>query len=203
MTNAETSANTTPKTTRSRRPLVIMLLVATLPVIGAYFVYFTGIGMPDNTVNAGKFVRPALSLENLVGEEVWQDFQADKKWRLLIPISENCDQACEANLYTSRQVHIRLAQKSERLERYAFPMGQLSEASKAQIQKEHPRLTILDTAQTDVQSWVSELPSELNEDYYLLVDQEGRAMMSYHSRIHGNDVLKDIKRALKYSIDYQ
>jgi len=37
----------------------------------------------------------------------------------------------------------------------------------------------------------------------LLIDQEGFAMMSYTTAQHGNELLKDIKRALKYSIDYQ
>ena len=47
------------------------------------------------------------------------------------------------------------------------------------------------------------LPETVNNHYYLLVDQEGFAMMVYTSEIHGNDLLKDLKRALKFSIDYQ
>jgi len=193
----------TPTTPRSRRPLLIMLLVATLPVIGAYFVYFTGLGMPDQTVNAGRFISPALSVEKLVGDQLWSEFQSDKKWHMIVPVSENCSQSCEANLYTSRQVHIRLAQKSERLERYAMPLTELSEEAREALKKDHPRLVILPTGQVEIRSWVSNLPSGLSDDYYLLVDQEGKAMMSYDSSIHGNDVLKDLKRALKYSIDYQ
>jgi len=188
---------------RSRRPLIIILVVSILPIALAYFVYFTGIGLPSRTVNAGHFIEPAKSVEALVGASTWSEFQADKKWRLIVPIGAPCDASCEKNLYTSRQVHIRLAQNSERVERYAAMTGQLQETALAEIKKEHPRLTFLTTPVDDVNAWIDTLPDAISDDFYLLIDQEGRAMMSYDSSLHGNLVLKDIKRALKYSIDYQ
>jgi len=188
---------------RSRRPLIIILGVSVFPILAAYFVYFTGIGMPSQTVNAGKFIEPALSVETLISDEQWEAFQQNKKWRIIVPISEPCVDSCEQNLYTSRQVHIRLAQRSERVERFAAPLNELSDATKAHLAKDHPRLEFVDAPLQQTKTWFAQLPKELGNDFYLLVDQEGRAMMSYDSSIHGNLILKDLKRALKYSIDYQ
>lgn len=199
----ETTVDTTNKP--SRTPLIIMLVVALLPMLGAYLVYFTGIFMPSTTVNAGVFISPASSLEPLVSEEEWSDIQSNKKWRILIPVSQPCSDDCAQNLYTSRQVHIRLDQKSKRLERIALLPSSFSETEIQTLKNEHPRLKISATTIEQASNWLSQLalPEGLAKDYYLLVDQEGRAMMAYDNTQHGNDVLKDLKRAIKFSIDYQ
>lgn len=202
MTQASESAT---NTNRSRKPLVIMLMVAVLPMVGAYFVYFTGLFMPESTVNAGRFLSPASSIQGLASEEEWGEITEDKKWRLLVPVPSPCSEACQQNLYTTRQVHIRLDQKSQRLQRIAVLSSSVSEADRQAIVAEHPRLKLLDTSLETSRAWFAELslPEGLASDYYLLIDQEGRAMMAYDQAQHGNDVLKDLKRAIKFSIDYQ
>lgn len=200
----ETTASGT-QNNKSRKPLIIMLVVALLPMLGAYFVYFTGVFIPDHTVNAGRFVEPAQSLESLVSDDEWQEILSDKKWRLLLPVPSPCEQACKNNLYTTRQVHIRLDQKSKRLERLAVLSEHLSEQEVQQIKQDHPRLNIIASPLEQSTDWFEQLqlPEGVVDHYYLLVDQEGRAMMVYDNSQHGNDVLKDIKRAIKFSIDYQ
>lgn len=201
--NEEQAEPASPR--RNQKPLLIMLAVAVLPVVGAYFVFFTGIGMPGQTVNAGKFLEPAVSLEALVSDAQWENIQTEKKWRLVLQIDQSCDEECQSNLYTSRQVHIRLDQRSERMERLAVFSPSFSEDEKQAILKEHPRLKDVSTDSQNQSAWFDSLniPESISGEYYLLVDQEGRAMMLYDSSKHGNDVLKDIKRAIKYSIDYQ
>ena len=190
---------------KSRKPLIIMLVVSLLPMMGAYLVYFTGFMLPENTVNAGQFISPAHSLESLVSKQEWESIKQDKKWRMLLPVSENCNEACSANLYTSRQVHIRLDQKSKRLERMALISSKLDDEARTKLQEDHPRLRFLSTSLEQAQPWLEQMniPATTALDYYLLVDQEGRAMMVYDQAQHGNEVLKDLKRAIKFSIDYQ
>lgn len=161
--------------------------------------------MPDNTVNAGQLITKAQPLQPLLNDADWQALDENKKWRLLLPIKNNCTSSCEKNLYTSRQVHIRLDQKSERLQRIGLVTESLDSESKSWLEKEHPRLKLIQSEQQVTENWLNAIPElqSYGEDFYILVDQEGRAMMVYSSETHGNDVLKDIKRALKYSIDYQ
>lgn len=191
---------------RSRKPLLVMLAVAILPVFGAYFAFFTGIGVPKNTVNAGVFLEPVESIEGLVGEEIWEEIQTDKKWRLLIPIAKDCSDSCNQNIYTTRQVHVRLDQKSERLQRLAVQLDPTIDLRVLKtLNEDNPRLKIINNDTELAKTWFKKVQTSLSleKDFYLLVDQEGRAMMAYTNAQHGNDLLKDIKRALKSSIDYQ
>ena len=189
---------------KSQRIFLLIVLVSVLPIAAAYIAFFTGIGIPSQTVNTGVFIKPAISLEPLVSSEKWQDWQIDKKWRLLIPLSEGCFNECEINLYTTRQVHIRLDQRSNRLQRIAVILDDSFSSSRLdEIKKQHPGLQIMTANPDTVAAWFKTLDKLPYKNNYFLIDQEGRAMMAYDQQHHGNDVLRDIKRALKYSIDYQ
>ncbi len=190
---------------KSRRTLVLILAVAILPVLAAYTMFFTGVGVPDVTVNKGELIK-AMSLEPLVDEDVWQTINSEKKWRLFLPVGENCNQHCQDNFYTTRQVHVRLGEKGLRVERYALNYGgSAGENYLDALAESHPELK---RANVELSAWndwsasLEEFKRRTESHFYLLVDQEGFAMMVYTDQ-HGNELLKDIKRALRYSIDYQ
>ena len=198
------------KTKRSNKTLIAILVVAVLPVVAAYIAFFTGWGVPENTVNAGHLLKKPIRLKALFtadGSELLDKIENDKKWRLIIPIGESCSKACQQNLYITRQVHVRLSEKGARLERYAINLGgDKGAAFLASIAEEYPFLKSVDANHLRWYQWLDSAQSglsNLNEHFYMLVDQEGNAMMYYTTEQDGNALLKDIKRALKYSIDYQ
>lgn len=194
---------------RGKRTLMLILGVSILPIALAYLAFFTGIGIPQNTVNSGVLIPKPTKVESLVPAEFWQSMEADKKWHLMIPLGPQCNAHCEENLYTTRQVHIRLGEKSPRLDRFVVNYGGAhGEAYLKKIAQEHPQLKYVTVDPRIWQDWqaglsdtAGDLPSDAGHHYYML-DQEGVAMMIYTDQ-PGNDLLKDIKRALKYSIDYQ
>jgi len=190
---------------RGRRTLLAILLISVAPIAAAYFMFFTGLGVPSHTVNHGVLLDQALPLQPMLSTEVWQKISADKKWRLLLPMGEQCGDRCAQQLYTTRQVHIRLGEKSARVERYALNYGgDKGRAYLDSVASEHPLLKRVDTDAALWQQWLahSDVLEDMSaEPFYLLVDQEGLAMMVYTDQ-HGNELLKDIKRALKYSIDF-
>ena len=195
---------------KNKRTLVAILIVAILPVALAYLAFFTGIGVPDNTVNAGVLLKSPIKVKDLFGRqqsELVNDIETEKKWRILVPVFEHCNESCMKNLYTTRQVHVRLSEKGARLERYAINLGGDKGAEFLDsIQKEYPYLKRENANHLRWYQWLDSSRSGLsnmNEHFYLLVDQEGFAMMVYTNKQHGNELLKDIKRALKFSIDYQ
>ena len=169
--------------------------------------YFTGIGVPETTVNAGKLLPKAISVSSLITQEEYERVFKEKKWRMLVPVVNPCGELCQDNLYLTRQVHIRLGEKGLRVERIAVNLaGQEGEQYLKSLAVEHPKLKSVSAEQTTWQQWVSKSQAEFMLEsgrYYLLVDQEGKAMMAYDKNQTGNELLKDIKRALKYSIDYQ
>ncbi len=189
---------------KSKRALFIMLAVAVVPIVAAYTAFYSGIGVPDNTVNKGALIK-AISLEPLVGDEMWKYFSEERKWRLIIPVGSECNAQCEQNLYSTRQVHIRLNDKGVRVERYALNIdGDLGAQYLDGLAETHPNLKRLNVERGLWDSWSAELDKFKKEGahFYMLADQEGYAMMVYTDQ-HGNELLKDIKRALRYSIDHQ
>ena len=211
----DTQKNLSPKTEdavkkSNRRTLIAILAVALLPIIAAYTMFFSGIGVPQNTVNNGILLSKAVKIQDLISDKddvLIKAIADDKLWRLVIPITGACNQDCQQNLYTTRQVHIRLGEKSTRVERYTVNLaGEIGRQYLESIAADHPRLKNTSADLSAWQSWIQNagLTRDIeSQPYYLLVDQEGYAMMYYDAEIHGNLLLKDIKRALKYSIDYQ
>ncbi|WGO98512.1 hypothetical protein QFX18_00345 [Saccharophagus degradans] len=199
-----------PPAKRNNKPLIAILLISIFPILAAYTMFFTGVGVPADTKNKGYLITPAVNVSALLegdNASVLNDWQTHKKWRLLIPVQTPCNQACQDDLYTSRQVHIRLGEKSTRVQRIAVSLnGAQSDQYLADIAKDHPQLKNISVDENDWNAWLAQtnLPAELDaEHFYILVDQEGYAMMWYTPAIHGNDLLKDLKHALKFSIDYE
>jgi hypothetical protein len=193
----------------SRKTLLAMFFVSFMPIVAAYFMFFSGVGVPGKTVNSGVLFDRPISLKALFGENSseWLAIKSAPKWRLLIPIGTSCPKACEQNLYTTRQVHIRLGEKSARLERVLINIGgTVGQRISDKVIPEHPRIKPLNVHSELWSEWLLSGGLSLDstqQPYYFLVDQEGFAMMYYTAEHHGNALLKDIKRALKYSIDYE
>ncbi len=193
------------KRKKAKLTLIAILVVSITPILAAYTAFFTGIGVPDHTVNNGQLLSEPKSLQSLVSAEFWSELQENKKWRLMLPITDSCNESCQNNMYTTRQVHIRLGEKSVRVERFAInAANEVGQGVYDALKEEHPLLKLESVDPSVWKIWAKEIPELYQGDQhvYLLIDQEGIAMMAYTTQ-HGNDLLKDIKRALKYSIDFQ
>jgi hypothetical protein len=198
----------TEVTVKNRKPFALyaILAVSVLPMAAAYFMFFTGVGVPDHTVNAGRLFPNAIALADVKSIQGLDAFNEEKKWRIILPVAGVCDEKCQSLIYITRQVHIRLAQKSTRVERYFVSLsGSASDAIYEDLLDEHRFLGKLSANGNEWNSWLesSGLSIDHETPYYLLVDQEGFAMMQYTAEVDGNDLLKDLKRVLKFSIDYQ
>lgn len=189
--------------------LIAILVVTIVPIAGAYISYFTGIGVSETTVNEGMLIKadPAKSLQDLLENASGEtpSFDRNYKWRMLIPITDQCNEQCQKNLYTSRQVHIRLGEKAGRVERYAVNLGGVQgQKILDEIAEEHPMLKVFTVTKRQWDNWMDDtnVPENMDEKpYYILVDQVGFAMMFYTVEHEGNQLLKDIKRILRYSVD--
>lgn len=184
--------------------LYAILAVTLIPLIAAYVAYYTGIGVPDESVNEGTMLTPAPTMADLKGlEGEVPEFGTDRVWRLLVPIPEVCGESCEQNLYITRQVHTRLGAKAERVDRYAVNLaGEAGDSYLQAIAADHPDLKTMTAPLPQWQQWLRDIDAELDlnaRHYYLLVDPQGFAMMAYTSEHTGNQLLTDIKRILRYS----
>lgn len=187
---------------------ILVILAFILPMVGAYFIFKTGIGMPSSTINKGDLLTPATQIKNinvlnLDGQRT--NIIEDKLWRIIMVGNNQCDSQCMELLYLSRQVHTRLNEKSVRVERvYLNTEAHYSEEFRALLAADYPRLKTYHVAAPQWQNLFRDTSvngGNLNGHQLYYVDQEGFAMMTYDWRHDGADLLSDIKRLLKYSYD--
>jgi len=227
-TDDSTQTETAAVIKRNRFFGLVIIGIVTAPMLIAYIMYQTGWGVSVNTTNNGELISPALPIQALVlssdgtsngennagasgktGNELAALFDKDelskewsKKWRLLVPVNQNCTEVCQKNLYTTRQVHIRLAEKAYRVERIILSLDELPSALEQQLREKHPNTRRINTSSASFAQWLA--PANIDaaaNDHYYLVDQEGFAMMRYDSSHTGQNLLDDIKKLLKFTYD--
>jgi cytochrome oxidase Cu insertion factor (SCO1/SenC/PrrC family) len=196
-----------PLQKRSRIYGLLIIAIIALPMLTAYIMYKTGWGIPIDTSNKGTLLQPAraiseLALNNQDDILVRLIEDENKRWRILVPITKECDEICQNHLYISRQVHIRLAEKAYRVERILLRLDSLSVDAIDNLKQEHPETIMVDSNIDALNQWlaVSKLPLSA-ENYFYLVDQDGYAMMYYDVDHKGQDLLDDVKKVLKFTYD--
>lgn len=178
-----------------------------VPMLFAYIIFKTGFGFPSGTTNKGELLLPPQLVQDLALQEadnfLNHYYSSEKKrWRMLVPIAQDCDEKCKSYLYLTRQVHIRLAEKAYRVERILLLLSDVPEPEIETLKQEHPGTLLLTSTPEKLQSWLAEVKlASKPEDYFYLVDQEGFAMMHYNTEHSGQDLLDDIKKLLKFTYD--
>lgn len=186
-----------------------VMAIIILPMLMAYIVYVTGLGMPTGTLNKGELLLPATSVVGLKLLDKGAgaiDIPGGKKlWRMVIVGNNSCEKTCQELLYLSRQVHIRLGEKANRVERiYLNTDTSFNTNFYKKLEQEHPRLIKGYVNSKDWQSNFKETTiaeHSLTGEHIYLIDQQGYAMMSYSGVNSGADLLNDVKRLLKYSYE--
>lgn len=197
----------TKKPSRINGILIPAMII--VPMVLAYIMFYTGWGVPLSTTNKGEFLSPPQPVQelNLLGSSnILQSTFADdaqKRWRILVPVTAHCNDACADNLYLTRQVHIRLAQKAYRVERILVLVDQLSATQREALEKEHRTTMIVQSTKENFAQWLAPtgLAIEQALGQYYLLDQEGFAMMQYNNTHTGQDLLDDLKKLLKFTYD--
>lgn len=185
----------------SRRNQSSYLIMAAIfgPMLAAYVIFKTGIGIPAGTINKGVLLAPPVSLEALTQ---FADYpESAGKWRLLVPVFGPCEQACEQALYLTRQVHLRLNEKAPRVARLVVADPHfITEAFEQRLAEQHPGVLLLPLPADQWQALIA--GSNWQDGQYAMVDQAGFMMMFYQSQHTGNDLLTDLKRMLKLSREH-
>ena len=196
----------------SKLPLLLIIFTTFAVMVSGFLLFPNDDGQRDRllsilgTNNRGTLLNPIvvmadMKLTDQQGEAwLWQE-QAPK-WRLLLPFVGTCDDACRDFLYTSRQVHIRLDKKTQRVKRVFLNLGApLDDEMNAYLKREHPYLTVVRGDLADFSALIGSTNAQWAGDTprLFLVDQQGVAMMYYTPEHDGSDLLGDLKHLIKYS----
>ncbi len=194
---------------RQRLMGFLVLAIIILPMLSAYFIYKTGIGLPSQTINKGELIIPATSLNqfsvmSLTGKKkllLASTIDGKSKWRLIIVGDDHCVSSCSEQLYKARQVNLRLSENSHRVERILLANVVPDTAAMQRLERDYPDMDIA-VINRDVWQKVFKGTNYMPQVAdIVVVDQQGFAMMHYSKNHSGGEVLDDLKRLLKYSYE--
>lgn len=214
---------------------MVLLLIGGVPVIiilaATWLWYFGASGQLDvvnllGTANNGSLVQPPRQIDDVQ----IQDAQAETvvysalepRWTMLVPVAgAECGEACEKNLYLTRQIRTAMGKEFNRLQRMVvgevkgevtadravadivLTVDVLSDDRPAPagftqyLESEHSGLRAWHIGSDDFGVLFPEL--ETNISTWYLVDPTGWVMMSYNSDISYKEVITDLKFLLKNS----
>lgn len=206
LTTNEQNSGTKATERSGQFKLLLLILIASAPVVVAAYMYFGKVGIPATTTNKGNIIAPPVAFENLgigdlIAEEpAFKQIEGQNKWVILLVANKDCDQQCERSLYNSRQVHTALGKDANRVGRLLLVTEQSSRLQS--VLAEHPGLVHRQiTAQEadNIVAVAAERGVVLNSYDLLIVDPLGNIMMHYKSQQDGRDLLDDLKRLLRVS----
>ncbi|MEZ5502806.1 MAG: hypothetical protein R3E50_09135 [Halioglobus sp.] len=172
------------------------------------------------TANRGTLVQPPRQLDDQAlrdqaGSQV-KLRDMEPRWTMVIPAAAGqCDEACEKNLYVTRQIHVAMGKEYNRLRRlYISPdrvqntplvVPKLSDGHPpppagnfAQyLASEHAGLQALTLSPASYNALFAEQLADPSTWY--LVDPAGWVMMSYNKEVSYKDVIADLKFLLSNS----
>ncbi|OUS10967.1 hypothetical protein A9Q90_00215 [Gammaproteobacteria bacterium 54_18_T64] len=204
--------NETPSKMTSKLPLILIIVITIAVMLSGFLLMPTDDGERNRllsilgTSNRGALLQPVVSMADMPLTDqqgdpwLWQE-QAPK-WRLLLPFVGECQEACREFLYISRQVHVRLDKKSQRVKRVFLNLGAPLDAEMQEfLSREHPYLAVVQGDEATFLSLIAGGNSlwSASDSRLFVVDQQGVAMMYYTPEHEGSDLLRDLKHLIKFS----
>jgi cytochrome oxidase Cu insertion factor (SCO1/SenC/PrrC family) len=176
---------------RSRLTLVALFLVAVLPLVASYLLFFAVRDEgPWGTTNHGELLDPLLPSTGLIaaGREGRADAPLAGSWWLLLVAQDGCDEACVAASERLKALHVLLNKDADRVRRGYHQIS---------AEQDGAGWDRVSTADPMIERVVGELAA-LAQGIYV-IDPLGNVVLHYDYAAAGKPVLEDLKKLLKVS----
>jgi hypothetical protein len=184
----------------NRVQIVMIFIVFTAPLLGAYFY------KPTSFNNYGDIYVPVRVVENLkmqgqTGEVELDSFR--RQWIFLVTAKNACDEACEANILKIRQLRFMQNQNMKRI-RTVFLHAGLDKTLADDLTAKYRPVESYQVQANNFDQWtkilaLKDVPAEAQLNRVYVIDPAGNLVLSYPSTAEPNSINKDIKRLLKTS----
>ena len=177
----------------------LIFMTPILVLISSSAMFYSGY-TPEGTVNKGTLLDEPIQLKGLSlsvkSGPLDQEFPG--KWSVVQFVSGDCKENCWETLYTSRQIHTRLAKDSSRVVRYLITIGDsnLSQSSVERIANDYPELHLGGIEKNLVPDTIN---ARIDDSPYILFDPLGNGILIYDATLPSGELLKDIKKVLQNS----
>ena len=187
----------TPRT-RNRLKLLGIGVLAALPVIASYLLYWYW--TPEQHTNYGTLLEPQplpqIALRAV--DEPSEPFDLTKlhgRWIMLATDGARCGPRCQEKLWKMRQVRLAQGKEMNRVERvWLIDDGERPDAATLQA---HAGLWV---ARGTAQAIAAALPAEQSyRDHIYLIDPLGNLMLRFPRDADPKQMIRDLTRLLKYS----
>lgn len=188
-----------------RRTAYLLFGVGAIPILLAFFMYFSDSLIPQGRTNNGTLILPPLDIKDWgLASNLPTKIEGEKgKWRLIVLGEGECNPVCQEALFKIRQVNTALGREAKRVEHgYVELKVELDTELANLIKQEHPNLQI---SFGDKNKAMHSIDQKLNgsdalkNSYIFIMDPLGNIMMYYTSESIGRDILDDMKKLLKVS----
>ena len=154
---------------------------------------------PSGLKNLGLLIQPPqqISLERTAA--------TSDKWLILHVLDEPCEQACIENTAALRQVHRAAGRHAEHLEVVLLSQSSMAAELRSKLDAVYPAFNFVEGSETliatllDINASVSDAPADLNDINIYLLDPMSNGVLAYTATANPGDLLKDLKRLLKWS----
>ena len=177
--------------TKSRRSLLLLLLVFALPIVAAKLA-LENHWFHEAVTNQGQLLKEELSLSELN----ITDAELQPKWLMIYPLPPVCDQQCEQTLYGMNQTYISLGSEMNRVVAVGLSASAIDHSALDQLRK----------GAWHFSQSSEETKNRLESDHVYLADPLGKVLLSYpvpqsqQATIDfGKALLADLRKLLKYS----
>lgn len=183
-----------------RMALIGLFCLFMLPIVVAYVLNaFAPDWLPFGHVNHGELAQPAVPAEleriQVLDGPAWAETAELAPWTLLHVTGPVCVQSCRDALVNMRQARLALGKDADRVSRWWLVTG-IPEARSVVIARDiDPGLRI-----GRIDGKASVLGVDTAPGMVQLVDPAGYLILRYRGAAAASDILKDLKRLLRISI---
>lgn len=185
-----------------RWKLIVVLLLCSLPMLGAYLAYF--VIKPTGRAELGELISPVRPVPDApaIGLDAKSRPLAELKgqWLLVSVGSGGCDAECQQRLFLQRQLRETLGKGRERVDwvwliNDAHPVAE-------DMQKPLADAIVVRVDQSSIDAWLVPSPNGSYTEYLYVVDPLGNTMMRFPAHFNGAGAAKarkDLDRLLRAS----
>jgi len=189
---------------RGRRQLIMMISLFLLPPIAAWIAWqYLGEHGVSGTTNNGTLISPArpLTFQGLVGPDGASLALSELRGRWLYVVygKDTCGQACQQQLYVTRQARVAVNKDIPRVRRLLVLDDPADRALMVKLAEEHEDLLIAIGMPEQLRGEFHGENFDTAGGQFFLVDPLGNLMMYYQSDAVPRGVLRDLQKLLKIS----
>lgn len=185
---------------RGRWKLFLVIAVCAAPLIAAYVVYY--VIKPQSRTNYGSLIDPrqypipplsSIKLDGKPGKLT--DYTG--KWIILQVAGSDCDSACQARLFTLRQLRLMQGKEMGRITRVWLITD--TQALGTMLMREYDGTEMLRVDPKLLQAWLPTESGSTATDHIYLIDPLGNLMMRFPKDADPSKMNKDIGKLLRAS----